>query len=245
MKLFVLTRRDLFRLAGAAGVTYMAGGSIGAQSLTPAATAVDHLLLGAADLDKAIAWVEGLTGVRAVIGGSHPGVGTRNALLSLGGRRYLEIIAPDPAQTSFNSRHDIRKLTEPRLITWAAASKDLDVIAKRAAAGGLQIFGPSDGSRARPDGKLLEWKVLGIKHGLTSDVVDPIPFFIEWAPDSVHPSQDSPEGCELRALDIASPEPSRVADALQRLGVEASVEQGPSPRLTATLETPKGTVILK
>ncbi len=214
------------------------------QKLTPAVDAVDHLLFGTADLDKGIALIEKLTGVKAVIGGSHPGVGTRNALLALGGKRYLEIIGPDPAQTTFTSRQDVRKLTEPRLITWAAATSDIDALAKRLTEGGKQVFGPRDGSRARPDGKVLKWRSMAINHEFTAGVFDPIPFLIQWAVDSVHPSQDSPSGCTLLSLAIEAPKASALSDELRRLGIDAVVKEAQTPRLIATLKTPKGTVTL-
>src|SRR5512132_4352699 len=131
------TRRDWLRLCAAAGASgIIVSPLFGAERLTPAVSAVDHLLLGVSDLDQGIAWVERATGVKAVVGGSHPGVGTRNALLSLGGRRYLEIIAPDPAQADYKFRLDVRKLSEPRLITWAAGTADIDAVAKRARGAG-------------------------------------------------------------------------------------------------------------
>jgi hypothetical protein len=81
---------------------------------------LDHILLGCSDLDRGIAFVEQRTGVKAAFGGVHPGRGTRNALLSLGEMHYLEIIAPDPQQVEASDVYGVNKLTEPRLVCWAA-----------------------------------------------------------------------------------------------------------------------------
>ncbi len=245
MDTYFLTRRELMRLCGAAGASCLFGGAMSVgENLVPARTAVDHLLLGVADLDQGITWVEKMTGVKAVVGGSHPGVGTRNALISLHSRQYLEIIAPDPAQTAYNFQIDVRTLTEPRLIAWAAVTTDINAIAKNAREAGHQIFGPRDGSRARPDGKSLKWKTLGVLNKFGLQGVEPIPFFIEWAADSVHPSQDSPRGCELQSFEIEHPDPPNVMAALKSLGIEAKVKQAKNVGLTATLKTPTGNVEL-
>ncbi len=228
-------------------------GTVAASALTmsdttraaPALTVVDHLLLGAADLDQGIAWVEQRTGVRPALGGSHPGRGTRNALLSLGNGHYLEVIAPDPAQTVYSFQIDIRKLIEPRLITWAAGTTDIEAVAVRAKAAGYQVFGPADGSRARPDGTRLAWRTLGIASTLAAGAVEPIPFFIQWSANTVHPSIDSPKGCALKAFRITHPNPSAVNTVLGAVGIEADVTTGPEAAIQATLATPKGLVDLR
>jgi hypothetical protein len=220
----------------------LAGTTMAAQSA--ARDAVDHLLLGASDLDAGIAWFETRTGVKAAIGGVHPGAGTRNALASLGGRQYLEIIAPDPAQTAFNFQIDLRKLTEPRLVTWAAATTDVDGTAAAAAKAGYKVFGPRDGSRARPDGVTLRWRSVGVIAGFAEADVDPTPFFIQWAADSKHPSSDSPAGCRLTALELRHPDPAKLREALSRLGIDAVVKKADKAGLAATLDTPKGHIVI-
>jgi glyoxalase-like protein len=240
-----MTRREWFAsaLSGAAAAWSLSRTTAFAEGRAMR-DAVDHLLLGAPDLDHGIAWVEERTGVKAQMGGSHPGVGTRNALLSLGDRQYLEIIAPDPAQSAFNFQIDLRKLAEPRLVTWAASTTNLDEVVSRARTAGFQVFGPRDGSRVRPDGVTLKWRSAGVLAGLAEAAIDPVPFFIQWAPDSVHPSTDAPRGCRLVSLEAAHQTPSKLQDALAQLGIATTVRGDRHTALSATFETPRGRVVI-
>jgi hypothetical protein len=210
----------------------------------PASAALDHLLLGAPDLDAAVAWFDETAGVRPVVGGSHPGMGTRNALVSLGGRQYLEIIAPDPAQSAYNFHIDVRALPEPRLVTWAAATPAIEGVVSAARSAGLKVFGPADGSRVRPDGTALRWRSAGVVADLRMGTVDPVPFFIEWASGSPHPAADSPGGCRLRAFELSHPDPERLQRVLATIGVDAAVTRAPAAALAAVITTPDGEVRL-
>jgi hypothetical protein len=205
---------------------------------------VDHLLLGTSDLDRGIAWFEGRTGVRAAIGGAHPGRGTRNALAGLGRGHYLEIIAPDPAQPPENLRMDLHTLAEPRLIAWAAGAPDLDGLSRRIRERGHTAAAPRDGSRARPDGRVLTWRTLAVDTDLARANVDPIPFFIEWAPGSPHPSIDAPAGCRLAAFEFEHPDAKRLEAVLAALEIDAVVRPAPDVKLVATLDTAKGRLVL-
>ncbi|MCI0339266.1 MAG: VOC family protein [Acidobacteria bacterium] len=243
----LITRREMLQLSCTGGVAYMLGNSSPenplalSERLVAARDAVDHLVLGVADLDQGMALVEKATGVKAVIGGVHPGAGTRNALLSLDRKQYLEIIAPDPAQSQTVGRFgDLKQLTSPRLLAWAAVTKEINTVAERARASGYEIDGPRDGSRARPDGKLLKWRSMSVKNELSGV----IPFFIEWGDGTVHPSEDSTKGCRLDALEMEHPEPDKVRELLKRLGIEARVSRGNSAQLRAVLATPKGRVVI-
>ena len=215
-----------------------------AQTLRPAAEAIDHLLLGTRDLDAGIEWVARKTGVTPVVGGSHPGRGTRNALIAFQRRRYLEIIAPDPAQPPENLTMSLRSLVQPRLIAWASAAGDLDSFARKLHVRGQQVTGPRDGSRLRPDGRKLAWRTLQLSTAFQQDGIDPIPFFIEWSADSPHPSDDAPKGCDVTAFDIEHPDAARLRSTLGDAGIEANVRRAEPVRLIATLDTPNGRVVL-
>ncbi len=206
--------------------------------------AVDHVLLGAADLDRGTAWFEERTGVKPVFGGVHPGRGTRNALVSLGPRQYLEIIAPDPAQDALNFQLDLKKLTTPKVINWAVASDDIEAVASTAAAAKYAVYGPQEGSRMRPGGAMLQWRTVGVLAPFRDAEVDPMPFFIQWGRGVKHPSEDSPAGCRLVGLELRHPDSAALVAMLARFGIMAAVARADRPELTAMLDTPKGRVML-
>jgi hypothetical protein len=211
------------------------------ESLLPAKDAVDHLLLGVPNLADGIAWVAEKTGVQAILGGRHPGLGTHNALLSLGPRQYLEIIAPDPTQTTLAPQFAFLQLaTAPRLLTWAAATKNIHASAAQAHAAGFELNGPNNGSRTRLDGETLRWKTLFLKNDFSLLV----PFFIEWNAESRHPSEDSPTGCSLQSFALASPQSDKLRAAFRQLGIAANVQCSHEARLHAVLATPNGEIVL-
>src|SRR5437588_306815 len=187
----ILTRRNFLAISGAALMVLPARNSAFSDKVP---SLLDHILLGCNDLQRGIDFVAQHTGVRAVFGGVHPGRGTQNALLSLGTRRYLEIIAPDPQQSpSSELVANLKKLAEPRLVEWAAHPGNIKVLAADLAKGGIVSDGPTPGSRKRPDGSVLHWQTLNLK----DDANGLLPFFIEWSADSRHPSTDAPTGCQL------------------------------------------------
>src|SRR5262245_66390706 len=106
----------------------------------PSATSLlmplDHLVYATPDLNLGIDTIEKLLGVKATPGGQHPGLGTRNALVALGPASYLEIIGPDPEQPTPAGprRFGLDDLKAPRLIGWVAKSRELEVVAAKAAA---------------------------------------------------------------------------------------------------------------
>jgi hypothetical protein len=217
-----------------------AGAALAAPRMTWAAdkapTLLDHILLGCNDLDKGIAFVEESTGVRAALGGVHPGAGTRNALLSLGENRYLEIIAPDPKQPASADSRDLRKLEDPILVGWAAHPGDIEAFAARLKQEGIAATGPNPGSRKRPDGRVLHWKTLGLK----DDAAGLLPFFIEWSGDSLHPSVDSPQGCGLLTFEAFTPKPDELWRKAAELRLDLPISAARGASLHAVIAGPKG-----
>jgi glyoxalase-like protein len=222
----MISRRSFLALT--AGAIILPATSWGGLSVPPV---LDHVLLGSSDLKAGIAFVKEHTGVTAAFGGVHPGRGTRNALLSLGDRHYLEIIAPDPAQTDAPDHYDLKKLTTPRLVGWAAHPGDLNAFAARLRNATLAFDGPTPGSRRRPDGRLLEWKTLNLRDNRAGL----LPFFIEWSNHTVHPSVDAPAGCKILRFEVSAPDGAGLQRISTLLNLDVPVTHGEKPHLLARI----------
>jgi hypothetical protein len=201
---------------------------------------LDHILLGCTVLTSGIEFVAKHTGVRAAFGGVHPGRGTQNALLSLGEKHYLEIIALEPLQSDAPDHYGVAKLIWPRLVGWAAHPGDLNSFATRLREADIAFDGPNPGSRKRPDGRLLQWKTLNLK----DDHSGLLPFFIEWSADTIHPSADSPTGCRIVRFEIATPEPEQLSNTVAILGLDVKIVKAEYAQLRTTIAGPKGELAL-
>lgn len=206
-------------------------------------TRIDHLIYATPDLDRTVAELELQTGVRASAGGNHPGRGTRNALLALGTRRYLEILGPDPTQPPPERprTRGIDQLQAAKLVGWAANAPDLDILSQRALAQGVELGAVRPGSRRKPDGELLQWRFTDPNKVLLDGLV---PFLIDWG-GAAHPALDAARGCSLLELRAEHPDPVAVLRALQALDIRVPVTQAAVPALVARIKSPRGIITLR
>jgi hypothetical protein len=201
--------------------------------------AIDHLILGIADLDAGISQFEQRTGVRPVRGGDHPGRGTRNALAALGDGRYLEIMAARrdaPASADVDALRRLRALTP---FGWAVSTSDVKATTRFLTQAGYGVSEPAPGSRVKPDGGKLEW----VTFHVASPQLASAPFFIRWGSQSVHPSSDSPAGCSLASVRLETAEDDPTRRLLELLALGADIGKGAEARLQFGLRCPTGLVI--
>lgn len=205
----------------------------------------DHLVFAAHDLDAGAAWLEQRLGVAFAAGGRHARMGTHNRLLGLGDDFYLELIAidptaPPPGRPRWFGLDSLPVSDRPRLIHWAARSKD---IARDAAASSEDL-----GEILPMERGDYRWRISVPADGhLPGDSL--VPTLIQWDVP-FHPAQRLPEvGCRLMKLEGFHPQPARIRTALASLGlgsrldVHACAAAEPT-QLVAYLRTPSGLVEL-
>lgn len=199
---------------------------------------IDHFMYAVSSLDDGMAWAADTFDAAPAHGGAHIGLGTRNALLSLGDT-YLEIIAPDPEQDlSGTMGARFAELSEPGLVTWAAQG-DLSKVAIKLHEHGIACRGPNRTERRTAEGELLVWELL---FPIAKQFGGCMPFFIDWL-DCAHPSTTNPLGGQFAGLEIRLPDPGELRRVLEPLGLSFD-HHGGEPGLSLTIECAKGPVTL-
>jgi hypothetical protein len=210
---------------------------------TEAIAAIDHIIWATPDLDACVKGFAQMTGVEPRIGGSHPGLGTRNALLSLGPKLYLEIIGPDPAQDLADTYGGVfAKLSAPGMFTLAARSEDLSSTRKTLAEVGLTSPAPFEMGRKLPNGDTLSWRIMA--HAPRGAHGWEFPFFIDWGTVPAHPAEDSPKGCSIKRFAALAPDAVKLERAYRAVGLDIEVRRAMRPGFETVLDTPRGKVVL-
>ena len=204
---------------------------------------VDHLVFATSELDRGVAEIERLLGVRASRGGRHPKWGTQNALAALGPLSYLEIIAPEPGHLPSTGVRPfgLDVPSRSRLVGWAANCSGLEQLRAVAARHGVALGDVQSGSRQRPDGAILRWTLTDPCCVIADGIV---PFFIDWE-QSPHPASVAPTGAALVSLRAEHPDAGRVRDLLRGLALELPVAAASAPALVAEIDCPNGRVLLR
>lgn len=204
---------------------------------------IDHVILAGPDLAELEEYAEAHLGVPARPGGVHPGLGTRNSLIGLGGRCYLELVAPDPDQPEPEGGRPFRVdgLREPTLTGWALRVAGIDDWVATARERGTDPGDPHPMSRTRPDGTELTWRLTPPATALDGAV----PFLIDWG-ESPHPSDGLP-AVKLVSVRFRHPEAVTLTGALEALRAPrgpVQVRVGAPVRMSVVIATEEGTVTL-
>jgi hypothetical protein len=160
---------------------------------------LDHLVVAARTLEEGAAWVEAALGVPTVAGGKHDLMGTHNRLLRLDARRYLEVIAIDPAAPAparprwfgLDERATRERLARgPVLLHWVARTPDIEA-ALRDYPEPVDVLDLARGDFA--------WKI-GVPRDGRLPCAGACPTLIQWK-GAAHPADRlPPSGCALPEL---------------------------------------------
>lgn len=134
---------------------------------------IDHIVIAVRDLALASNDYAQL-GFTVTPGGEHTGGATHNALISFADGAYFELIAfrePDrPQEHKWWAKFAKGEGT----VDFALRADDVAAEATRLTEAGIEIDGPQDGGRLRPDGERIAWRNLGL-----TAAGAPLPFVIE------------------------------------------------------------------
>lgn len=207
---------------------------------------IDHLVFAAPTLAQGIEHIADLTGATPRPGGKHAGMGTHNALVKLGERLYLEIIAIDPggdkpARKRWFDLDDGNLMADlfdrPRLIHWVARTHDIAFAVEHAGYDPGPILPFARGE--------YRWRLTVPEDG-SRPGRGVLPTLLQWDV-AAHPADTLPESkLSLAELAASHPDANAVRKSLDRLGLGETcrVTFDREARVAVMLHTPRGMVAL-
>jgi hypothetical protein len=206
---------------------------------------LDHIVIGAADLDQGIAYVKDILGVTVPRGGEHRIMGTHNCVMSLGKQCYLEIIAVNPEAIQperprwfglDNPRVQEKLAGQPGLLTWVVSVPDFSGISTLHHFGEILTMERND----------LQWQISVPEDGSLPGKGF-LPSLIHWH-TKPHPAVNMTDlGCSLVKLDIFNHYSRRFIKNLESVSADRlmnlhPIEDHESPEMIAHIRVPGGDI---
>lgn len=210
---------------------------------------LDHLVVAASNLEQGVSYIHDVLGVDIPKGGEHPLMGTHNHVMRIGDEIFLEVIAvnpeaPPPSRPRWFGLDDpamqYSLQQQPRLVTWAANTNDLEQLQADTPMALGEITPLSRGN--------LSWLFAVPEDGrlLASGF---IPNVMQWKTEA-HPANNMIDlNCRLLNLTIYHPYAPWLSDILKAMQLDNQVSIEPlateaKAYMSAEFETPNGVRVL-
>ena len=214
-----------------------------------ALSTIDHIVIGAANLEKATEKVEGLLQTKFSTSGKHSLMATHNRLARLQNSAYMEIIAIDPSASfpkscfqekrwfSLDSSTTQRRLSKgPQPLCWVVAVNNIEQFASNCGYSPGRVTEMSRGD--------FRWKLTVPNDGDLSEG-GVLPVLIEW-PNGKNPAEAMPKSdLLLKQITLFHPSPDFIERILSAMDIAGpiNIELG-EPAIQFTFKTPNGNNVL-
>ncbi|MDB3880233.1 VOC family protein [Alphaproteobacteria bacterium] len=210
---------------------------------------IDHIVIGAANLEKATKKVEGLIKTKFSTSGKHSLMATHNRLVRLQNSAYMEIIAIDPSASfpksctrekrwfSLDSNKTKRRLSlAPQPLCWVVAVNNIEQTASNCGYEPGRITEMSRGD--------FQWKLTVPDSGELSEG-GVLPVLIEW-PKGRNPADVMPESnLVLKQITLLHPSPNFIQHILSAMNISGPIKiKLGEPAIQFTFRTPNGNNVL-
>lgn len=206
---------------------------------------IDHIVIAAPNLERAIAQFSDICGVAPRVFGSVKGIGIRSARVALEHGGYLELIAPDDKNPGPIGRlirdKGISDLT-PFAFSIHQSNRDgLDKLYDDVENMSYVPDCLAMSFTSQKDGTPQKFRVLHLYGHKLGGIC---PYFIHWSDMEQHPSTTLPVVGKLKKLTVRAPSSDPIHDLLEHVHAANNtivVEEG-SPKLSFQFSSPEGTI---